>query len=186
MTKRILNKAKVLVIIGSASKVSSNSRLMEVFRAFYADELEIMTYQDLGTLPHFDPSLSDSLPVLVGDLLAAIESADGVIFCTPEYIFSIPARLKNLLEWCVATTVFMDKPVGLITASADGRQGHAQMKLIMQTLGARLTEETELIISGIRGKFDDKAELVDHNVHADLNRFATAFLRLIKRGLLNL
>ncbi|WP_262886208.1 NADPH-dependent FMN reductase [Sphingobacterium sp. 18053] len=35
--------------------------------------------------------------------------------CLPEYIFSIPSGLKNSIEWCISTTVFSDKPVGIIT-----------------------------------------------------------------------
>lgn len=176
----MLNKAKVLVIIGSASKSSSNSKLMKAFTKLMANVLEITIYDNLGELPHFDPLLSESLPYVIGDLLADIASTDGVIFCSPEYIFSIPARLKNLLEWCVATTVFMDKPVGLITASADGQQGHAQMKLIMETLGARLTDETGLIIAGIKGRFDGQGELADQDMMTALNKFGAAFLSLIK------
>lgn len=176
----MLNKGKVVVVIGSASKSSSNSKLMKAFTKLMADDLEITIYDDLGELPHFDPELSDSLPFAVADLLADIASADGVIFCSPEYIFSIPARLKNLLEWCVATTVFMNKPVGLITASADGHQGHAQMKLIMETLGASLTDETGLIIAGIKGRFNDQGELGDKDILTALNKFGAAFLSLIK------
>lgn len=176
----MLNKAKVLVIIGSASKSSSNSKLMKAFVKLMADDLGITIYDNLGELPHFDPLLSDSLPYVIGDLLADIASAEGVIFCSPEYIFSIPARLKNLLEWCVATTVFMDKPVGLITASADGQQGHAQMKLIMETLGARLTDETGLIIAGIKGRFDSQGQIGDKDILTALKKFGAAFLSLIK------
>jgi chromate reductase len=127
----------------------------------------------------FDPVLTESLPSAVRDLLSVIESSDAVVICAPEYIFSIPARLKNLLEWCVATTIFSDKPVGLITASADGKQGHAQLKLIMQTLGARLSENAELIIPGIKGKFDQSKQLTDPQVASELSRFADALIELL-------
>lgn len=114
----------VLVIIGSAGKQSSGSRLMAMFGELTVPDFTIRIWEDLESLPHFDPSLTSSFPANVAAILSQIELADGVVFCTPEYIFSIPARLKNLLEWCVATTVFTDKPVGIITASANGEQGH--------------------------------------------------------------
>ncbi len=47
-----------------------------------------------------------------------IAAADGVLICTPEYVFTLPGSLKNALEWCVSTTIFSQKPTGLITASA--------------------------------------------------------------------
>ncbi|MNJ87454.1 NADPH azoreductase [compost metagenome] len=172
-------KAKILVIIGSASKGSSNAKLMEVFAELNADDFQLTVFEGLGLLPHFDPSLTEALPVAVANLIACIEAAQGVVICSPEYIFSIPARLKNLLEWCVATTVFLDKSVGLVTASADGQQGHAQLKLIMQTLGARLTEEAELVINGIKGRFDGDGRLSDNQVRAGLVDFTVGFKKLV-------
>ena len=179
MSSRRSEKPSVLVIIGSASPGSSNRRLMEVFCELTTDEFEISWFDDLGALPHFDPVLTESLPSVVKDLLLKIESSDAVVICAPEYIFSIPARLKNLLEWCVATTIFSDKPVGMITASADGKQGHAQLKLIMQTLGARLSEHAGLIIPGIKGKFDQSNGLTDPEVASQLFRFAAALKDLL-------
>lgn len=172
-------KAKILVIIGSASRGSSNAKLMEVFAELNADNFQYTVFEELGLLPHFDPSLTEDLPVAVVHLIACIEAAQGVVICSPEYIFSIPARLKNLLEWCVATTVFLDKPVGLVTAAADGRQGHAQLKLIMKTLGARLTEEAELVINGIKGRFDGEGRLSDSQVQAALADFTVGFKKLV-------
>ena len=102
----ITDRLNVLVIIGSASSASSNSKLMEVFGELTSDELLLTIFDDLAVLPHFDPQMSDSLPLPVDDLLGKIATARAVIFCSPEYIFSIPARLKNLLEWCVSTTIF--------------------------------------------------------------------------------
>ncbi|MFA4867955.1 MAG: NAD(P)H-dependent oxidoreductase [Pedobacter sp.] len=167
------------MIIGSASKESSNAKLMEEFAELSADDFQLTVFKGLGLLPHFDPSLTEDLPVAVTNLIACIEAAQGVVISSPEYIFSIPARLKNLLEWCVATTVFMDKPVGLVTASSDGQQGHAQLKLIMKTLGARLAEEAELVINGIKGRFDGNGRLSDSQVHAALADFTAGFKKLV-------
>lgn len=177
----IYEKPNVLVFIGSASRASSNSKLMEIFAKLMSDDLLFTIFDDLGSLPHFDPLMSESLPFPVDELLGRIESAPAVVFCTPEYIFSIPARLKNLLEWCVSTTVFLDKPVVLITASADGQQGHAQLRLIMQTLGAKLSGETELIIPGIKGKFDEQGGVKDNEIITALTRLGTALSELIRR-----
>ncbi|MBE9600713.1 NADPH-dependent FMN reductase [Pedobacter sp. MC2016-24] len=176
------DKPNVLVIIGSASSASSNAKLMELLAAMMSDDLLFTIFDDLGSLPHFDPSKSESLPVRVAELLGRVAVAPAVIFCSPEYIFSIPARLKNLLEWCVSTTVFLDKPVALITASADGQQGHAQLRLIMETLGARLSEGTELIIPGIKGKFDEGGVLNDNELLISLMGLGSALRESIMRA----
>jgi NAD(P)H-dependent FMN reductase len=174
-----MNKLNVLIIIGSASKNSSNSRLMEVFQEVTRSDFEIVIVEDLETLPHFDPSLTESLPTPVVSILSKIQTAQGVIFCSPEYIFSIPARLKNLLEWCVATTVFTDKPVGLVTASTGGEQGHEQLQLIMHTLGAKLSVDAQLLIEGIKGRFDAKGALLDEGLPQSLINFAVGFKALL-------
>lgn len=134
-------------------------------------------------LPHFDPEQTiETPPPQVVALRDAISAAAGVIISTPEYIFSIPARLKNMLEWCVATTVFSQKPLGIITASANGSKGHAELQLIMRTLDARFTPETCLLVQGIKGKINDGGSLRDPGLKENLRNFSLAFDALIARG----
>lgn len=83
------------------------------------------------------------------------------------------------MEWCVATTIFNDKPVGLITASADGQQGHNELKLIMSTLSAKLSEEASLLIPGIKGKFNDDDDLIDPSIITSLEAFRRGLLDLL-------
>nr|WP_317195312.1 NAD(P)H-dependent oxidoreductase [Zobellia barbeyronii] len=71
----------------------------------------------------------------------------------PESIFSIPSRLKNMIEWCVSTTMFSDKPIGLITASASGEKAHQEIKLILEILQIKFTDKTILLVQGIKGKW---------------------------------
>src|SRR3954470_8224955 len=109
----------VFVIVGSASKNSANQKLVEYIQQNYSDEFNFDVMNDLKAIPHFDPELSiENPPGIVRDIRSKIETADGVLICTPEYVFSIPSGLKNFIEWCVASTVFTDKPTAIITASA--------------------------------------------------------------------
>jgi hypothetical protein len=57
--------------------------------------------------------------------------------------------------------VFSDKPVGLITASAHGAKGHEELQLIMRTVMPKFTDETTLLIQGIKGKINERGEIVD-------------------------
>jgi NAD(P)H-dependent FMN reductase len=174
-------KKKVFVIIGSASKNSANQKLIDSFADLTKDDLELTIYNDLKTLPHFDPELSiDSPPKLVAEFRNAIDKADGILICTPEYVFSIPSGLKNAIEWCVSTTVFSDKPIGLITASADGRKGHQELQLIMKTVMTKFTGETTLLIQGIKGKINEKGKVTDSKTINDLTRFVNAYKTLIQ------
>lgn len=175
---------KILVIIGSASSNSANEKLIDNFIKLTADEFEFQVYNDLKILPHFDPELSiNNPPAEVIEFRNSIGRADGIVICTPEYVFSIPSGLKNAIEWCVSTTVFTDKPVGLITASAQGQKGHEELQLIMRTVMTKFTAETTLLIQGIKGKIDEDGEIRDDKTREDLNEFIRAFKSLVENDL---
>jgi chromate reductase, NAD(P)H dehydrogenase (quinone) len=174
-------KKVIFVLIGSAAKHSSNGKLAENLAGFMSDDFSLHIFKDLKHLPHFDPELSvDGIPAIILDLRNNIEKADGVIICTPEYVFGVPAGLKNALEWCVSTTVFTGKPLGIITASAQGTKGHEQLQLIMKTLMAEFTGDTSLLITGIKGRMNGEGEISDQKTKDDLARFVTAFGNLVR------
>lgn len=173
-------KKNIFIIIGSASKNSANEKLIDNLSQQFKDGFEVKIFRDLKALPHFDPELSiENPPPIIVEFREAIEKASGVIICSPEYVFSIPSGLKNAIEWCIATTVFSDKPVGLITASAQGLKGHEELKLIMKTVMAKFNDETTLLIQGIKGKISETGEIKDDRTKDDLQKFIDAFKSLV-------
>ncbi|PJJ10823.1 NAD(P)H-dependent FMN reductase [Flavobacterium sp. 1] len=173
------DKKNIFVIIGSASSNSANLKLVEEIARLTANELNLRVYDELKSLPHFDPELStDNPPKQIVELRNEIEKSDGLIICTPEYVFSIPSGLKNAIEWCISTTIFSDKPSGLITASASGQKGHEELQLIMKTAMAKFTDETCLLIQGIKGKFDEQGNLIDNETKKQLDKFIDALMKL--------
>lgn len=171
----------ILVIIGSAGTNTANEKLVNLIGNLTTDSLQLTLFNDLKSLPHFDPELStENPPEAIRSIRASIEKADGIIICTPEYIFSIPSGLKNLFEWCVATTVFDGKPTGLITASANGKMGHEELQLIARTVMAKFTERSTLLIQGIKGKFDKNGNLTDEETLLQLHNFIHGFNHLFQ------
>lgn len=169
----------IFAINGSASDHSSNQKLLENFAELTKDFFSLTIFNDLKKLPHFDPELSvDNTPKIILDFRHSIETADGIIICTPEYVFSIPGGLKNAIEWCVSTTIFSGKPTGLITASANGVKGHEELQLIMKTIMATFTPATTLLIQGVKGKINDDGKITDNKTKDDLIRFSNAFKNL--------
>lgn len=169
----------IFAIIGSASSRSANEKLVENLARLAKDFFHFTVFNELKILPHFDPELSaNNPPPAIVDFRNRIETADGILICTPEYIFSLPSGLKNAIEWCVATTVFSDKPAGLITASASGQKGHEELQLIMQTVMAKFTAETTLLIRGVKGKLNEAGEITDAETKKDLLNFIEAFKKL--------
>lgn len=174
-------KYQIFAINGSASENSANQKLIDRFAELTKDYFDLTIFNGLKTLPHFDPELSiDGAPKSVLDFRDEIKSADGILICTPEYVFSIPSGLKNAIEWCVSTTVFSDKPIGLITASANGEKGQEELELLMKTLMAKFSSETCLLIRGVKGKLDEQGKITNSKTKEDLTKFIEAFKAFVK------
>ncbi len=173
----------IFAIIGSASENSTNRRLVEFLAESSKNEFNWIIFNELKSLPHFDPELSvNNTPEEISAFRKQVEQADAILICTPEYVFSIPSGLKNALEWCVSTTVFSDKPTGLITASAQGEKGHEELQLILKTVMAKFEAETTLLVSGIKGKIDQKGNVTDSATIKKLDFFLEAFINLTLIG----
>ncbi|CCG98974.1 NADPH azoreductase [Fibrella aestuarina BUZ 2] len=172
----------ILAISGSTRADSSNAQLLRIMAALAGDRWNMTFYNQLDQLPHFNPDLNrGNVPEQVSVLRAAIEAADGVIICTPEYVFSLPGSLKNLLEWLVSTTLLTDKPTALVTASASGEKAHDALQLVVGTLQARFTPATTLLISGVRGKLAPDGHLTDVPTEMALAQLVDAFTVLLSR-----
>ena len=178
------SKPTIFIINGSASQQSANEKLINKIINLTKEAFDFIESDSLKLLPHFDPDLSTHQPPgSVINFRNSIQQADGLLICTPEYIFSIPSGLKNAIEWCVATTVFSDKPTGLITASASGQKGNEELQLIMKTVMAKFTADTTLLIRGIKGKINDDGEITDSKTVDDLTHFLNAYKTLVEDSL---
>ena len=145
-----MSAVKILVIPGSLRTGSRNARLA----AAAVDELvraeASVTRLSLGDfpLPIYDGDLEtkSGVPKHAINLKRMIGSHDGVLLVTPEYNSSLPALLKNAIDWVSRVQdahetkgqVFTERPFAIAAASA-GRLG-----------GARCLEALRLILSACR------------------------------------
>jgi chromate reductase len=175
-----MNKKKIVAFSGSIRANATNEHILKHIAEQYNSSLDIR-YLDIAALPFFNPDVEEEArPASVIGFCSQIAQADGVIICTPEYVFSLPGVLKNALEWTVATTVFLDKPTALITASGLGEKAHESLLLIMNTFQARIGQDAALLISGARSKVNKQGEIIDKNALEGLAKLMTSFLATIK------
>ena len=175
-----MKKKNIFAIIGSASQNSANLKLVKRIFELTREDFDMVIFEGLAELPHFRTEQSiENTPQVVLDFRNAVLRADGIIICTPEYVFSIPSGLKNAIEWCVSTTVFSQKPLGIITASANGLKGHEELQLIMKTVETNFTEATTLLIQGIKVKIDEDGNISDTRTNAALANFIEHFKALV-------
>jgi chromate reductase len=180
-------RRKIYAINGSASSNSSNQKLIDNFILLTKDCFDVTVLEDLKILPPFDPALTHQhTPDVITVVRDNIAHADGVLICSPEYIFSIPSGLKNLFEWCVSTTIFSDKPTGLITAAASGTKGHEELQLIMSTIMANFTAETTWLIQGVKGKINAAGDIVDDEAKRQLLAFVDSFKNHVEAAILRI
>ncbi len=176
----MIKKKNIIGICGSASEKSTNLAILKWISEFGKLDFNLEIVDNLNELPHFRTELTDNnVPKKVIDFRNKIENADGIIICTPEYVFSIPSGLKNMIEWCVSTTVFSDKPIGLITASASGEKAHKELQLIMETIQTKFLEDTTLLIKGVKGKISKEGEILNTKTESDLKKIVLNFSKII-------
>jgi len=176
-----MKKLNILGINGSASSNSSNLAILKIIKEIGKHDFSLSIIDDLTMLPHFKAELtSKNVLQQIIEFRNQIEKADGIIISTPEYVFSIPSGLKNAIEWCVSEIVLSDKVTGLITALSSGQKGHEALQLIMKTVQANFTEETTLLISGIKAKINSSGKIINNNTAQDLQQFVDSFTKLIE------
>ena len=172
---------KVLAICGSTRTHSANLGIIRYVEKILSAEVQLEIFNELSALPHFNPDFdNDNAPEIVERFRDKIRNADGILICTPEYIFSLPGAMKNAIEWCVSTTIFSEKPVALITASASGTLAHESLQLVMKTIYADLRKETQLLIQGAKGKVDNNGTISHSPTAEQLQKLCLAFITHLK------
>lgn len=174
------SKKKILGISGSTRLNSANESILKIIAALYVDVLDVQIYTGITTLPYFNPDLdNENVPSSVTNFRTQIQQADGVIICTPEYVFSLPGALKNALEWTVSTILFSDKPTALIVASAGGEKAYESLQLIMNTLQAKIGSNSSLLIQGARSKINSQVEFSNSDTLKEIKILMNSFLETL-------
>ena len=175
------HRKNILAISGSTRKQSSNLKLIKAIEKLYANELSIKIYDGLLNLPQFNPDDdTENSPVQVTDLRKQIKEANGILICTPEYAMGVPGSLKNLLDWTVSSSDFSNKPVVAITASSSGQKAHLSLLATLQVIEALINERTQLLISFIKTKVNDRQQITDENTLKDVRSTMDAFIAVLK------
>jgi len=126
---------RILAIPGSLGARSSNLTLLATAVAVAPPGVEVVLFDRLGTLPHFDPDL-DGSPAPVRAWREAIASSDALLVATPEYGHSLPGVLKNAIDWVIGTGELERKTIAIIAAVPHPERGRMGLAALRQTLGA--------------------------------------------------
>jgi len=173
---------QLLAISGSLRSMSSNSILLHAAAQLAPEGVEVRSYEQMGELPHFNPELE--IPDVVNELKRGVKEADGVVFCTPEYVHSLPGSLKNLLDWLVSDGELWDKPVAILSARKS-EFAEPQLREITRTLMARVCEDASVLVPFPTNKISVE-EVLSHPELSEPIRMAmgvfASFLNTDERG----
>ena len=179
---------RVGVIIGSLSRESVNRRLAEALQRLAPRELEFFEIS-YGELPLYNRDLDGDYPQVAIDFKTAVESADAVLFVTPEYNRSIPGPLKNAIDWGsrpYGDNAWEDKPTGVIGGSP-GKIGTAvgqqTLRGTLSYLNARQMTSPEAYIQVTPDLIDDDRSVTDSETEEFLRTFMRKFLEYTARVL---
>jgi NAD(P)H-dependent FMN reductase len=158
---------KIVAIAGSLRKDSSNAALLRVAARVAPGGIEMIAFEGLGGLPHFNPDLDlegMTPPEPVAEIRLLLMESDAVVISSPEYAHGVPGVLKNLLDWVVSTGELVGKPVALLNASpAGGSYAQASLAETLRTMNWTVVPEASLIEPfvgrRIAGELADEAAL---------------------------
>jgi chromate reductase, NAD(P)H dehydrogenase (quinone) len=179
------NKSKIAVVVGSTRKDSINRHLAKALAKLGEDRLDV-TFVEIGDLPLYNQDLEANLPASVTRMKAQLEGADGILIVTPEHSRSIPAALKNAIDWGArpwGKSSWPGKAAAVIGATP-GAIGTSIAQLhLRQILGAQ-----GMLVMGGEAYITFKPDLIaaDHTVtdastRKFLSDFVTQFISLVGR-----
>ena len=159
----------IAVIVGSNRRDSINRKLGHALVKLGAGKFEAK-FVRIDDLPMYNQDNEGNLPAEVVRFKDEISRTDGVLFVTPEHDRSIPAVLKNAIDWGArpwGRNSWAGKPA-LITGTSPGAIGSA---LAQQHLRS-MTVSLGMILLGGEVYVTFKPDLIDDhgNIGDDTTR----------------
>jgi chromate reductase len=178
-------KFKIALIVGSNRRESMNRKLAQALAKLGAGSFDV-TWTEIDDLPMYNQDHESPLPNSVARFKADLEGADAVLIVTPEHSRSIPAVLKNAIDWGArpwGQNSWMGKPVA-ITGTSPGTIATAlaqqHLRHVLGVLGT-LVMGGESYITFKPDLVDAAGNITDESTRKFLGDFVGQFAGLLKR-----
>ena len=180
-----MTKPGVGIIVGSNRRESINRRLAKAVAKLESERLEF-SWIHIDDLPMYNQDLEADRPVVVRRFTAEVAKCPALLFVTPEHNRSLPAVLKNAIDWGSKPTdqnVWRGK-VAAITGTSFGAIGTAvgqqHLRQILGILGV-LVMGGEAYISFRPDPVDDDGNFLDESKRAFCKAYMDQFASLVTR-----
>ncbi len=176
----------IAVLVGSVREGSLNRRLAKALVNVAPGNLRLQ-WIGLEKLPFYNQDLEPDRPEDVVRFTEAVAACVGVIAVTPEYNRSIPAILKNAIDWGskpLDRNVWANKPAALAGTSPGAigtAVGQQHLRQILGVLGSVVMGGECYIRFQDEGFISPGGELADPSTKAFLTTYMQRFGDLVDR-----
>ncbi|WP_372511546.1 NAD(P)H-dependent oxidoreductase [Mycobacterium gordonae] len=157
--ERTVTEIKILALVGSLRAGSVNRQIAELAAEVAPEGVNVTVFDGLGEIPFYNEDIDDAMnseldraPAQVAALRSAAAEADAALVVTPEYNGTIPAVVKNAIDWLsrpFGNGALKDKPLAVIGGSM-GRYGgvwaHDETRKSFAIAGARVSDAIKLSV----------------------------------------
>jgi chromate reductase len=157
---------RILGISGGGRKKSFNTALLNAATNLIGENVSLYIF-DVSKFPLYNQDIENNPPDSVREFKRKIRECDAILFSTPEFNYSIPAILKNAIEWGNRPSndnSWESKPAAIMSASGGIRGGvRAQtiLRQIMVDLNMHPINRPLLLVANASEKFDRNLRLID-------------------------
>jgi NAD(P)H-dependent FMN reductase len=179
-----MTEKNVLVLVGSLRAASTNRQLAEAAVALAPEGAALSLYEGHHALPLYneDVDVEGALPESVVAYRQAIADADAVLVVTPEHNGTMPANLKNAIDWSsrpFGASSISAKPVAVIGTSFaqyGGVWAQDEARKAYGIAGANVLEATVLAVPNSVVRFAETHPKDDAEIVEQLSAFLTEFV----------
>ncbi|MGC9540630.1 NADPH-dependent FMN reductase [Streptomyces sp. UG1] len=167
---------RILALVGSLRAGSHNRQLAEAAVKLAPEGAEVVLFEGLAEIPFYneDIDVEGGVPATAAKLREAAAGADALLLFTPEYNGTIPAVLKNAIDWLsrpFGAGAISGRPVAVV-GTAFGQYGGVwaqdEARKSVGVAGGKVLEDIKLSIPGSVTRFAETHPADDAEVAAQL------------------
>lgn len=181
-----MTQAHLVGISGSLRAASYNTALLRAAFEALPDGVTA-SIVPLNGIPLYDQDdVKEHGPhASVNELRSAIAAADGIVFATPEYNWSVTGAMKNAIDWLSGgpDSPLDFKPAAIIGVGGGSGTERSQQHLrdILGHNSLCILAEPQVMVSGLGKRFDG-LELADEDVRSELGAMVNGLLQIVERS----
>ena len=177
----------ILGIAGSLRQKSYNRGALRAATELVPPGVRIDVFELNAGIPGFSEDDEQRPPAIIVDLKKRIRAADAVLFVTPEYNYSVPGVLKNVIDWAsrpYGDNAWDGKPAAIMGASPGGggtARAQYHLRQMMVWLNMLPINRPEILIAKAATYYDEAGNLRDAAIRERIGKQIEALVAWTRR-----